>query len=46
MIGQVIGPYQVLSKLGEGGMGEVWKALATRVGRVVAIKRLKAEHAL
>src|SRR5262245_57316518 len=26
-------------------MGEVWKALDTRVDRVVAIKRLKAEHA-
>ena len=40
-----LGPYELTAPLGAGGMGEVWKARDTRVDRVVAIKRLKAEHA-
>jgi len=40
-----LGPYELTGPLGAGGMGEVWKARDTRVDRVVAIKRLKAEHA-
>src|ERR1022692_3817069 len=43
-IGNHLGPYEVLSPIGEGGMGEVWKARDTRLNRIVAIKRLKGAH--
>jgi tetratricopeptide (TPR) repeat protein len=36
--GARLGPYQVESKLGEGGMGEVFRAVDTRLDRAVAIK--------
>ena len=38
MIGQKLGPYEIVGKLGQGGMGEVYAARDTRLDRSVAIK--------
>ena len=43
--GTTLGPYVLVSPLGAGGMGEVWKARDTRLDRFVAIKRLKPGYA-
>jgi len=42
--GQRLGPYQLLELIGAGGMGEVYKATDTRLGRTVAIKTMHAAH--
>ena len=41
--GERLGPYELLAPLGTGGMGEVWKALDTRLHRTVAIKFPQAQ---
>jgi eukaryotic-like serine/threonine-protein kinase len=37
--GDRLGPYEILGPLGQGGMGEVWKARDPRLNRIVAIKQ-------
>src|SRR5579872_1874446 len=36
--GDRLGPYEILARIGAGGMGEVWRARDTRLGREVAVK--------
>jgi serine/threonine protein kinase/tetratricopeptide (TPR) repeat protein len=43
--GTRLGPYEILSSIGAGGMGEVYRARDTRLGRDVAVKVLPAEFA-
>src|ERR1700719_4410909 len=42
--GERLGPYEIVAPIGAGGMGEVYKATDTRLGRTVAIKTLHVEH--
>src|SRR5712692_7969925 len=42
-VGTKLGPYEIIAPLGTGGMGEVYRAKDTRLGRDVAIKILPKE---
>jgi serine/threonine protein kinase len=42
--GSKLSHYEIIATKGMGGMGEVWKARDTRLGRIVAIKKVKEQH--
>ena len=45
MIGRRVGPYEIVAKLGEGGMGEIYRARDPRLRRELAVKVLPAASA-
>jgi tetratricopeptide (TPR) repeat protein len=43
MIGRTLGPYEIVARIGAGGMGEVYRARDPRLGRDVAVKVVAAD---
>jgi eukaryotic-like serine/threonine-protein kinase len=43
-VGTKLGPSEILVRIGAGDMGKVWKARDTRLGRIVAIKKVREHH--
>ena len=43
--GTTLGPYQIIARIGERGMGEVYRATDIRLGRTVAVKVLSQHFA-
>ena len=43
MIGKTLSHFKITAKLGEGGMGEVWRAEDTKLGREVTVEVLPAD---
>ena len=43
--GQTLGPYEIVARIGAGGMGEVYRAVDTKLGREIALKLLPPETA-
>ncbi len=46
MITKTISHYEILAPIGEGGMGVVYRAVDTRLGRPVAVKLLRSDGAI
>ena len=44
--GERLGPYEIVAPVGAGGMGEVYRARDTRLGRMVAIKTLRPDKVI